>query len=83
MGIKQPGVLVSSVEPSSFAEDIGMQRGDVIAEINRQPVRSTDDVKRIQQKLKPGEAVAFRILRQSSRTEWTPLFLAGSLPSHP
>ena len=83
MGIKQHGVLISSVEQNSFSEDIGMRKGDVILEINRQPVHSTDDVTRIQKTLKPGDAVAFRILRQSGRTEWTPLFLAGSLPTHP
>jgi serine protease Do len=83
MGIKQHGVLIGSVEQNSFSEDIGMRKGDVILEINRQPVRTTDDVKRIQQALKPGDAVAFRILRQTGRGEWTPLFLAGTLPSHP
>ncbi|HUO30208.1 MAG TPA: Do family serine endopeptidase [Bryobacteraceae bacterium] len=81
MGIKQPGVLISAVEPSSFADDIGMQRGDVLVEINRQPVKTVEDVKRIQNSLKAGEAVAFRILRQTGRNEWTPLFLAGSLSS--
>jgi serine protease Do len=83
MGVKQPGVFISSVEPSSFAEDIGLRKGDVIMEINRKPVKGTDDVIRIQKTLKPGEAVAFRVLRQTSRTEWTPLFFAGSLPNHP
>jgi serine protease Do len=83
MGIKQHGVLIGSVEQNSFSEDIGMRKGDVILEINRQPVRTTDDVKRIQQTLKPGDAVAFRVLRQTGRGEWTPLFLAGSLPNHP
>ncbi|HLY20367.1 MAG TPA: Do family serine endopeptidase [Bryobacteraceae bacterium] len=83
MGLKQHGVLISEVEPASFAEDIGMQRGDVLMEINRQPVNNVDDVKRIQNILKPGEAVAFRVLRQTSRTEWTPQYLAGNLPSHP
>jgi len=85
MGIKQHGgVLISAVEPGSFAEDIGMQRGDVLLEINRQAVSTVDDVKRIQNSLKPGEAVAFRILRQAGRGgEWTPQFLAGSLPNHP
>jgi serine protease Do len=84
MGISQKGgVLISAVEPSSFAEDIGMQRGDVLVEINRQPVNSVDDVKRIQNSLKPGEAVAFRVLRQAGRNgEWNPLFLAGTLPNH-
>jgi serine protease Do len=83
MGIKQHGVLISSVEQNSFSEDIGMRKGDVILEINRQPVHSTDDVTRIQKTLKPGAAVAFRVLRQTGKSEWTPLFLAGSLPNHP
>ena len=82
MGVKQSGVLISSVEQNSFSEDIGMRKGDVILEINRQPVHSTDDVTRIQKTLKPGDAVAFRILRQTGRSDWTPLFLAGTLPSH-
>jgi len=82
MGVKQHGVLISAVEPSSFADDIGMQRGDVLVEINRQPVNTVEDVKRIQNGLKAGEAVAFRILRQSRQNEWTPLFLAGTLSSH-
>jgi serine protease Do len=83
MGIKQPGVLISSVEENSFSEDIGLRKGDVIVAINRQPVRTTDDVKRIQHTLKPGDAVAFRILRQAGRGEWTPQFPAGILPNHP
>ena len=82
MGVKQSGVLISSVEQNSFSEDIGMRKGDVILEINRQPVHSTDDVTRIQKTFKPGDAVAFRILRQTGRSDWTPLFLAGTLPSH-
>ncbi|HXM43293.1 MAG TPA: Do family serine endopeptidase [Bryobacteraceae bacterium] len=83
MGIKQNGVLVSSVEQNSFAEDIDLRKGDVIVEINRQPVHSTDDVTRIQHTLKPGEAVAFRVLRQTGRGEWSPVFPAGALPNHP
>jgi serine protease Do len=85
MGLKQHGgVLISAVEPSSFAEDIGMQQGDILIEINRQPINSVDDVKRIQNSLKAGEAVAFRILRQGGRGgDWTPQFLAGTLPNHP
>jgi serine protease Do len=85
MGIKQHGgVLISAVEPSSFGEDIGMQQGDVLMEINRQAISSVDDVKRIQSSIKAGEAVAFRILRQGGRGgEWSPAFLAGTLPNHP
>ncbi len=48
MGVKQPGVLISSVEQNSLAEAIDLRKGDVILEINRKPVRTTDDVIRVQ-----------------------------------
>ena len=49
----------------SFAEDIGLMEKDVILSINRQPVTSVDDVKKIQGTLKPGDPVAFHIMRPS------------------
>jgi serine protease Do len=76
------GVLVTQIEPGSFAEDIGLTQNDIITEINRQPVNSVDDVKRIQNNLKTGDAVAFRVMRMGGRNrDWTPIFLAGSLPA--
>lgn len=80
------GVLITEVEPNSFAEDIGLLPRDIITAINRQPVRSVDDVLRIQAKLKPGDAVAFRVMRAAPTTvrgqqpEWQPFFAAGTLP---
>jgi serine protease Do len=82
-GLKENGgVKIAEVEPSSFAEDIGLRANDVLTSINRTNVNSTDDVKRVQSTLKPGDAVAFRILRKDPRTnEWTPTFLAGTVPA--
>jgi serine protease Do len=82
------GVLVTRVDPGSFAEDIGMMARDVITAINRRPVNTIDDVKQIQSRLKPGEPVAFRIMRaapgaRGARADWQPLFLAGTLPANP
>jgi serine protease Do len=57
------GVLVTLVEQDSFAEEIGIQTGDVIDSINRQPVNSLDDIRKVQEKLKPGDAVAFHVLK--------------------
>jgi serine protease Do len=37
------GVVVTSVESGSSAEDAGLQRGDVILEINRKPIRNLSD----------------------------------------
>ncbi len=41
------GVVVDTVPQGSPAEDAGLQRGDVIEEINRQPVNSTSDYQRL------------------------------------
>jgi serine protease Do len=82
MGIKEKGgVLITEVLPASFAEDIGLAQKMVLLSINRQPVNSVEDVRRIQATLKPGDAVAFRVLAQGRTGEWTPAFVAGTLPS--
>jgi serine protease Do len=40
------GAVIEQVTPGSPADNAGLQRGDVIMEVNRQPVHSADDVKR-------------------------------------
>jgi len=85
LGIKQPGgVQVISVEPDSFSDDIGLQQGDVIISINRQPINSRDDVARIRGTLKPGDAVQFRVLRRAGGRggDWAALFASGTLPNN-
>ena len=42
----QKGVLVTEVEPASFAEDIGFSPGDVISEVNGQSVTSVEDYRK-------------------------------------
>jgi serine protease Do len=82
---EKAGVLVTRVDPASFADDIGIQPGDVITSVNREPVASVDDLRRIQATLKPGDVVAFRVLRPAGRTgtrgrTWNTFFPAGTLP---
>ncbi|MEO6119770.1 MAG: Do family serine endopeptidase, partial [Terriglobales bacterium] len=72
------GVVVSDVKPRSFAEDVGLQRGDLILEVNRQPVSSEEDFRRLQAKLKSGEDVVF-LVRQRGRDAGT-IFLGDTLP---
>ena len=50
LGIKDEGVLVQSVEPGSFADDIGLRQGDVITQLNRTAVPSVDAFKQLQSK---------------------------------
>jgi len=80
------GVMVTTVEEDSFADEIGMKEKDVILSINRLPVQSFEDVKKLQAKLKPGDAVAFHVLRRMptgtrGQFEWTPIHLSGTLPN--
>jgi serine protease Do len=80
------GVQVTTVEEESFADGIGIKEKDIILSINRQAVSSFEDVKKIQSKLKPGDAVAFRVLRKMpgatrGQFEWTPAHLSGTLPN--
>jgi S1-C subfamily serine protease len=59
-----------------------MLANEVLTAINRQPVKSVDDVKRIQSTLKSNDAVAFRVLRKGRGSQdWQALYLAGTLPS--
>lgn len=57
------GVKVVSIDPGSFADDIGMSEGDAILSINRQPVSSPDDLMKLQSSLKPGQSVAIHVVR--------------------
>jgi serine protease Do len=79
------GVKVVSVDPGSFADDIGVLEGDAILSINRQIVASPDDVMRLQASLKPGQAVAVHVVRgaaANSRRAGEPqrYYLSGRLP---
>jgi serine protease Do len=78
LGLKAGGVVIASVEPGSFAEDIGLQKGDVLVEINRHHVTSGADVRNIMQSAKPGEAMAFKLMRNAGGN-WTSVFAAGTL----
>jgi serine protease Do len=51
------GVIVSRVDPTGAAYQV-LRRGLVIMEINRRPVRSTDDFRRIVSSARPGDDLA-------------------------
>src|SRR5579863_5061474 len=86
LGYKGPGgVLIASTEPGSFGDDIGLQKGDIIVELNREKVNSREDIRRIQATLKPGQPVAFQVMRQTQGPrgggEWQSFFAAGTVPN--
>ena len=59
------GVLVSKVERGGLAHSEGIQEGDFITEVNRQPVRSVAQFSEILEKVKPGQTVLLRIIRKA------------------
>jgi serine protease Do len=74
------GVVVSDVKQGSFAEDVGLNRGDVVLEVNKQPVNSPDDFAKIESSLKSGQDVVFLVRQRGSRAQDGTIFLAGTLP---
>jgi serine protease Do len=57
------GAVVTEVAPDSSAERAGLQRGDLITEVNRQPVTTPAQVVALVNKAKTGEVVLLRIRR--------------------
>ncbi|MGA7634053.1 MAG: Do family serine endopeptidase [Terriglobales bacterium] len=74
------GVVVQDVKQGSFAEDLGLNRGDVILEVNKQPVNNPDDFLKIESSLKSGQDVVFLVRPRGARTQDGTIFLAGTLP---
>jgi serine protease Do len=74
------GVIVQDVKPGSFAEDVNLGRGDIVLEINRQPVNSEDDFAKIESSLKSGQDVVFLVRQRGSTRQDGTIFLAGTLP---
>jgi len=55
------GVLITRVEPLSSSHDADVQRGSVLLEINRQPVQSADEYRRIAGTIRPGDVVVLYV----------------------
>nr|WP_179493305.1 trypsin-like peptidase domain-containing protein [Granulicella arctica] len=78
LGLKG-GVVVTSVRPGSFADDISLGKGLIITAINKKPVTDEASYRAIVAGLKSGEDVVFvvRFPNDSSRGN---SFLGGTLP---
>ena len=60
------GVLVTSVDPDSGTAEL--QKGDVIEEINQQPVTSVSDYNKIAASLDPSQPQVLSVCRHRSRS---------------
>jgi serine protease Do len=74
------GVIVQDVKAGSFAEDVGLSRGDIILEINKQTVDNEDQFTRVSGTLKSGQDVVFLVRQRGAGRQGGTIFLAGTLP---
>ena len=65
------GVVVDSVDSSGPGAQAGLQRGDVIEEVNRKPVRSPNDLRDVLQK--SGNQTALLLVNRGGQTVYVPV----------
>jgi serine protease Do len=65
--IKTKGVIITNVDPASPAAVAGVEPGDVILEINRKPVGSVADLKRLSSKLSKKDGALLLVVRQGGK----------------
>ena len=75
----EKGVLVTRVQPSTEAARKGLRRGDLIQEVNQQPIDSVNGYKKIIKDLAPGETVLL-VVRRARNGEDSVSFMALRLP---
>jgi serine protease Do len=76
------GVVVTAVRPGSFADDLspgGLEKGDIILEINRHVVTDQATLTSIVNNLKSGDDVVF-VVRKARIRDKSNTFLGGTLP---
>jgi serine protease Do len=63
---KTVGVVITSVEPGGPAEAAGLQRGDVIQEVNHETVKTLSDYQKAAEKIKKDELAVLLVNRQGN-----------------
>ena len=58
------GAVIADIDSDSAAAKAGLREGDVIQEVNKQPVKSAKDLLAISKKLKPNDKILIRVWSQ-------------------
>ena len=78
VGVKG-GVTITNVRPGSFADDIGLGRGEVITEINKRAITDESTYRSIVSGIKSGDDVVF-VVRDPRAQGGGNTFIGGTLP---
>ena len=76
----QGGVLINTVRPGSFADDIRLEKGFIIVEINKKPVPDEAAYRAIVSGLKSGQDAVFKVRVQGPNAPAGATFFGGTLP---
>jgi serine protease Do len=80
MGQSQPrGVLVGDVSPKSPAQESGLQRGDIIVEVNGKPVADANELRMTISMMQPDATVKLNVVRNGDRRDLS--VKLGQLPT--
>ena len=60
------GVIIDEVEPGSAAQEVGLRKGDVVLEVNRQRIQNESDYQKAMEKTKPEQGVLLLVNRKGS-----------------
>jgi len=66
------GLVIAEVIPGSSADDMGLQRGDIILEVNRIEVSSVEEWEEVISRLEPGDTLLLLVFR-NGRTYYVPI----------
>ncbi|HWB33124.1 MAG TPA: trypsin-like peptidase domain-containing protein [Acidobacteriaceae bacterium] len=79
IGVKG-GVVVNTVRPGSFADELNITQGTIITAINRHPVTDEASYRAIVSDLKSGQDVAFEVRSADAGAGGGPAVIGGTLP---
>ncbi len=74
---RDQGVLVTQVLAASPAEKAGLRRNDILLQYNDKKIADCDDLVRLLQEDRPGQAVKLTLLRGGKETTSDALLIAG------
>ena len=60
---KDEGIVITAVEQSSVAAEVGLRKGDIILDIDRKPVKTIKEFSKTVSEFKAGETVFIRVQR--------------------
>ncbi len=82
IGADQKGVVVTEVTPDGASADRGLRQGDVIVEVQQEPVNSPADVQdRVDRSRKQNRKSVLMLIQGTDGLRWVPLPLAAA-PAH-